>query len=99
MVITIVFTTFIRTTEEIIINNKYEGSRLMPGDLYTYMEGICKVVDAFIEVRCMEENNLDIDRFWAIKVTLGEHMTVSLETLIMNQMRLLVPDSSYRMKN
>lgn len=41
---------------------------------------------------------LDIKGLLAIKVSLGEQTTVSLERIFMNQKRFLVPESSHRLK-
>lgn len=54
---------------------------------------MCKVVQELFASMCEEDINFDIVRFFVIKVSLGYQKIVSFESLIMNQMRVSVPDS------
>lgn len=57
------------------------------------------MVNSIFAVRWKDDRNLNIDRFLAVKVKLGEPKTVTLERLITNQMRLFVPERLHHLKN
>lgn len=60
---------------------------------------MCETFCDFFSGRFKEYNNMDIDRFLAIEVSLGEPMTLAMESLIMNQILLFVFASSPRLKD